>query len=95
MLRTTLHGVGYALGISVLVALVVIPCAYAAGERDAKSRDIVFLTDRACVGDVVLCAHSMYFNGDWRTVDLCRAKRCVRYEDVFPETRVVGPEEQR
>lgn len=98
MWRAALRGLAMTLGISLVVALVVIPCAWAADDtraRDAKSRDLVFLGDPSCRGDAVLCARQVHFNGDWRQVQLCRRGRCVRYEDVFPFERIVGPEEQR
>lgn len=53
--------------------------------RDMKSRDAVFVTERACKGDAVLCAKEMWFNGDWHGVLLCRAGQCVKFESIFKE----------
>lgn len=79
-----------------LIALVVTVLATLGAEalfadetraRDAKSRDAVFVSAPSCVGDRVLCARQMYFNGDWHGVQLCRGKHCVDFDAIFGESR--------
>lgn len=53
-----------------------------------KARDLVIVQEPtlpACplTPASIGCANAVYFNGNWSGVKLCRAKVCVRYEEVF------------
>lgn len=52
------------------------------------ARDVVFVQEppnKTCslAQMTIGCATAVYFNGDWAGVQLCRATKCVRYEEVF------------
>ncbi len=48
-----------------------------------RRKDVLFVGPvPKCVGDAVECADSLHFNGDWSGTKLCRAGKCVRFEDI-------------
>lgn len=58
------------------------------GATSERRKDILFVGPTPhCVGDAVECAESLHFNGEWTGTRLCRATKCVRFEDIFMEKR--------
>lgn len=55
--------------------------------QPVRAKDIVFIRAKGCKGDLVECAKQLHFNGDWSGVELCRAGKCVKFEEVFGEKR--------
>lgn len=48
-----------------------------------RRKDLVFVGPAPhCIGDAVECAESVHFNGVWAGTQLCRAGKCVKFEDI-------------
>lgn len=73
----------------VLMALGVLWLTATLHAQESDARDIVFIcaSRHAGTSRCVERTTKIYFNGDWRGVELCRTERCVKFEDIFKESR--------
>lgn len=74
----------------VVVAIIVFVMVLLLFDRPvngAADRDMVVICPVRLVGTTkcVANATTVYFNGDWRGVKLCRARKCWDYSELFPE----------
>lgn len=57
-----------------------------------SSRDIVLVRRPECAitmtwDSAMSCMRRVYFNGDWRGIELCRGTECHKFEDIFKGDR--------
>lgn len=80
----------------VLIAWLIVAVCFISVLAHAQSRkpDIVFVpgplltTSRQLIVEPSFeQVRELHFNGDWTGVMLCRAKKCVRFEEVFNADR--------